>query len=146
MIRIRPARTTPASEGQDWNGSACVETASGFTWAEALQRAESTRFAGHSDWRLPNVKELQSLVEECRSSGPWVHINVFPDTPSSWFCSSSPFAANPANAWGVHFSPGGHSYNYDSRSYNYHVRLARGGQWFGLFGELTGTIEPAAAR
>ncbi len=31
-------------------------------WEEALLLAENSTFAGYEDWRLPNVKELQSIV------------------------------------------------------------------------------------
>ena len=39
----------------------------GLTWEEALAYAENATLAGHSDWRLPNVKELQSIVDYTRS-------------------------------------------------------------------------------
>lgn len=39
----------------------------GMTWLEALSYAESFEFAGYDDWRLPNVKELQSLLDYTRS-------------------------------------------------------------------------------
>jgi hypothetical protein len=38
-----------------------------LTWAEALAWAEQLNYAGHDDWRLPNAKELQSLVDYTRS-------------------------------------------------------------------------------
>lgn len=38
-----------------------------INWEDALSYAENTEFAGHSDWRLPNVKELQSIVDYTRS-------------------------------------------------------------------------------
>ena len=38
-----------------------------LNWAEALAWAEGLGYAGYSDWRLPNVKELQSLVDYSRS-------------------------------------------------------------------------------
>ncbi|MCP4705890.1 MAG: DUF1566 domain-containing protein [candidate division Zixibacteria bacterium] len=38
-------------------------------WEEALNYAENLEFAGHSDWRLPDVKELQSIVDYTRSPG-----------------------------------------------------------------------------
>lgn len=41
--------------------------AGALTWAEALQLAENATYAGHDDWRLPNAKELQSLVDYSRS-------------------------------------------------------------------------------
>jgi len=34
-----------------------------LNWSEALAWAEGLSFAGHTDWRLPNAKELQSLVD-----------------------------------------------------------------------------------
>lgn len=36
-------------------------------WKEALKWAENLDYAGHSDWRLPNIKELQSIVDYSRS-------------------------------------------------------------------------------
>lgn len=39
----------------------------GMNWAEALKYAENFEFAGYSDWRLPDAKELQSLVDYTRS-------------------------------------------------------------------------------
>jgi hypothetical protein len=38
-----------------------------LNWQEALAWAENLEYAGHSDWRLPNVKELQSIVDYTRS-------------------------------------------------------------------------------
>jgi len=38
-----------------------------LNWQEALNWAEKLEYAGHSDWRLPNVKELQSIVDYTRS-------------------------------------------------------------------------------
>ena len=39
------------------------DSGNGMTWEEALKFAESKEFAGCSDWRLPNIKELQSIVD-----------------------------------------------------------------------------------
>ena len=36
-------------------------------WKEALAYAEGLTLGGHSDWRLPNAKELQSIVDYSRS-------------------------------------------------------------------------------
>ena len=38
-----------------------------MNWEQALRWAEDLRHAGHSDWRLPNIKELQSIVDYTRS-------------------------------------------------------------------------------
>jgi len=42
------------------------DSGEGMTWQEALTYAEETTFAGYSDWRLPNSKELQSIVDYSR--------------------------------------------------------------------------------
>ena len=38
-----------------------------LNWEQALAFAETMDYAGHSDWRLPNAKELQSIVDYSRS-------------------------------------------------------------------------------
>ena len=45
------------------------DNGSGLNWEEALSFAEGTEFVGYSDWRLPSVKELQSIVDYTRSPG-----------------------------------------------------------------------------
>ncbi len=101
-------------------GSAAVHN-----WQQALQAAQDSTFAGHNDWRLPNSKELGSLVEE-RCSEPAINSTVFPGTASLWYWSSSPSAYDSSYAWGVSF---GYGYGDDGSKYNgYYVRLVRGGQ------------------
>jgi hypothetical protein len=36
-------------------------------WQEALKWAENATYGGYDDWRLPNVKELQSIVDYTKS-------------------------------------------------------------------------------
>ncbi len=45
---------------QDDNGE-------GVLWKDALNYAENYEYAGYSDWRLPDAKELQSIVDYTRS-------------------------------------------------------------------------------
>ena len=113
------------SEGQSWSPGACSGTPSSFTWSQALAPAEAATFADHADWRVPNVKELSSLVEDCRFL-PAINNVLFPNTPSSVFWSASPFAITSDYAWSVYFSYGFASLY--SRSGSNHVRLVRGGQ------------------
>jgi hypothetical protein len=43
------------------------DSGEGMNWEDALVYAEGKEFAGYSDWRLPDVKELQSIVDYTRS-------------------------------------------------------------------------------
>lgn len=94
----------------------CVEGRSGadcsigsptpFTWATALTLTEDYSFAGHDDWRLPNIKELRSLVEECRT-GPAINDTFFPVNGASLTVWSGSPDANYSNiARYVNFSNG----------------------------------------
>ena len=81
---------------------------------------------GHSDWRLPTKKELESLVET-GCANPAINTTLFPNTPSSWNWNSTPLnAAYPANAWFVAFDYGNDSVVV--KTHDAVVRLVRGGQ------------------
>lgn len=43
------------------------DNSEGVTWKAALSYAEGAEYAGYSDWRLPNAKELQSILNYSRS-------------------------------------------------------------------------------
>ncbi len=112
------------SLGQSWDGSFCTGISLSYSWINALAAAQSHSFAGHSDWRLPNKNELASLIER-RCSDPAINSVVFPNTPSTWSWSSSPYAADPNGAWGVVFL---HGYVTGATKNNpFVVRLVRAG-------------------
>ena len=91
-------------------------------WVDALNTAAATDFANFSDWRLPNVNELRSIVSStCHS--PSINTTFFPNTISSAYWTSTPSAEDSRNAWRVAFSFG--SSNHFSRSNKFHIRLVR---------------------
>jgi Protein of unknown function (DUF1566) len=98
------------SEGQTWNSVTCSGSAADFTWKAALQRAQTHNrigFAGFKDWRLPNVKELFSIVEK-QCYAPAINLTIFPSKGYyALFWSSSPSATTAGDdAWGVYFDSG----------------------------------------
>jgi hypothetical protein len=98
-----------------------------MTWRAALVSAVSDRTAGYADWRLPNKKELESIVESCGSS-PAINQTMFPATPGSYFWTSTSYATDPTNAWYVNFNVGQSSDYFKSTTFT--ARLVRGGQSF----------------
>ena len=44
-----------------------ADSGTGLDWPSALNYCEALETGGHADWRLPNAKELQSIVEYGRS-------------------------------------------------------------------------------
>ena len=86
------------SEGQSWSNNTCSGAVSTMTWKVALEHAYTHEFAGYSNWRLPNVKELASLVARDRYHVP-INLTVFPNTRYLWYWSSSP--AGEDKAWGT---------------------------------------------
>jgi hypothetical protein len=61
-----------------------------LNWCSSLQFCERLIFAGHEDWRLPNVRELQSIVDYGQGSSlsacfcHWSSTTVSPSTGRAW--------------------------------------------------------------
>ena len=61
-----------------------------YNWTEALVYAKNSNLANYNDWRLPNTKELQSIVDYDKNTFPAIDTNYFECTNSdSWFWSST---------------------------------------------------------
>ena len=108
--------------GQDWDGKTCSGTPSAFSWAEALKASVLQDFAGSRDWRLPNVNELESIVEE-RCVSPALNAEAFPSTPGEFFWTSSPYAGQASGAWSVDFGYG--TVTASDKTAKIYVRLVR---------------------
>jgi len=75
--------------------------------------------AGHSDWDLPTIEELQLLIDRSRYS-PAINTDFFQDIQNDWYWTKTPAAWSSASAWFVYFGNGSVDY--------YH----RGGDGFAL--------------
>ena len=76
-------------------------------WAEALAYCEALDFGGRDDWRLPNVRELRSIVDMSRFDPSIDSAFTTPDTPtpSLPFTTSTPYPGG-SGFWFVDFSKG----------------------------------------
>ena len=82
-------------------------------WTAAFQKVaelNAANFAGHSDWRLPNNKELRSLVFFGRSSpsidSAFNNVGANSRTRPGTYWSSTTFPSQPFQAWSVGFTTG----------------------------------------
>jgi hypothetical protein len=113
------------AEGQTFDGSTCSGNVLHLTHETALAYARD-----QAGWRLPNVKELQTLIDRSQTA-PSIDTSAFPGTPLYWFWTSTPVVGNEAFAWVVFFRSGGGVYvnRRDSTTPDgSSLRLVRGGQ------------------
>ncbi len=137
--------------GQKWTGETCEGKPYRYTWKQATK--ERSNFADHSDWRLPTMWELETLVycssgefkpryeykflSSCKGDyqKPAIVISAFPAMPKYpwywywyWYWSSSPYPYDDDKniVWVVSFDSGFGAF-YPKDVYTY-VRLVRSGQ------------------
>ena len=103
-----------------------------MNWENAITYCEALSFAGYTDWRLPNTKELESITDDSLFH-PTIDTNYFPDahwgasSDASRYWSSTIYAYASPYAWYVDFYSGLMDASHRSEDYIY-VRCVRGGQ------------------
>jgi len=94
-------------------------------WQEALAYCENLSLHAQTDWRLPNIRELKSIVDVNRyypATDPAFHCRL-----SSYWSSTTVTDQHPAkSAWNVFFANGDD--NWDAKDKGHYVRCVRSGQ------------------
>lgn len=80
-------------EGMTFDGHDCVGKPLSLTWVDTLAHARKQARQTGVDWRLPNVKELASLLDHERHM--YIDTKIFPGGQKSYLWSSSSFPADP---------------------------------------------------
>lgn len=100
-----PDPTNPHDVDNTYTWSATGTVPDGTVFVDFIHALNATEFGGHTDWRLPTVKELQSLVDY--SVPYWWAPTVSPDLPGAtsegWYWSSTSDASYDGYAWYVKF-------------------------------------------
>jgi len=105
-----------------WTASADnLTTPSTMTWANGLANSEALVYAGYSDWRLPNISELGSIIDYSLSH-PCV-TTYFSGCKSSDYLSSTTLGSSTTQKWYINFWEGEKGFNANST----YIRPVRGG-------------------
>lgn len=94
--------------GMKWDGKTCTGQSLTYTWADSfpvIDEMNEKKVAGRSDWRLPKVEELMSIVEP-RCFKPAINLDVFPYSPETAFWTDSSEDGFQPRVWVVHFLNG----------------------------------------
>lgn len=82
-----------------------------LSWEQALAYADTLTLAGASDWRLPNIKELQSINDETVIN-PSINKNFFSITAANKYWSSTTLPNQTTKAWYLNTQFGITTYDY----------------------------------
>lgn len=103
-------------------GNAGTATSTGDT-QYFIDRLNRNTLGERSDWRIPEISELISLLDISQSN-PTIDTRFFPGTQSGCYWSTSPHAQNSGDAWLLNFNDATDDYRIKSTSC--YVRAVRG--------------------
>lgn len=95
------------------------------SWYLSLQYCEELTLGGYTDWRLPNIRELNSIVDYGRLA-PAIN-PIFTCGPQDYFWSSTTVNFSTRNVWVVQFEYGYDRSDFYKGSNNFKVRCVRRG-------------------
>jgi hypothetical protein len=78
--------------GLEWQRSSLTDTP--VTWKAALAYCEALTHASKTDWRLPSVKELATIVDESDATAPVINATNFGSSTATFYWSSTPVFIN----------------------------------------------------
>jgi hypothetical protein len=101
------------------------------TWESAIAYCENLVVppSTYTDWRLPNSKELRSIIDNSQWN-PAIDWTAFPNTNSTYYWTSTEYEGDPVGAWYVTFSYGGVT-SHGKTGGSHDVRCVRGEQLVG---------------
>ena len=74
-------------------------------WDSLVNGSNNNNFCSYSDWRVPSLKELESLID-FSVNGQTIDSNYFPNTTPSRYWSATPASRHMSRAWFVQFANG----------------------------------------
>lgn len=105
-----------------WQDDGNVSTTK-TNWKDAINFCENLELDNYKDWRLPNIVELSSIIDDTKNK-PLIS-NIFKNNKAADFWSSTTKANDSNSAWIVIFNKGIQYFR--GKSEKNYVRCVRGG-------------------
>lgn len=119
------------SLGQTWTGSTCTGSPVTYSLKAAQNAANKLNheggYANHHDWRVPQIRELASIVER-QCFNPRINLALFPATPAAYFWTATMRPHAPKDdpyAYAISFGTEGPMHI--NKNMKHYVRLVSGG-------------------
>jgi hypothetical protein len=104
------------------NGGYAGINSDGSDTNDYIRTLNSQIYGGFTDWRVPNVYELATLLNMNDANG--IQSKFFPNTMQGGYWTSTTYAGNSQKAWHISFVTGKNAY--DDKSKSMYIRAVRG--------------------
>ena len=129
-LQIQNHQVTDTLTGLIWPRDANIAEFP-VNWQEALDLAQQLNrqvYLGATDWRLPNRRELRSLISHQTGKPALPQPHPFKNLFQHWYWSSTSFAGSPRHAWYVSLHGGRMFYGGKDQSFMFLPVRGRGNE------------------
>ncbi len=110
----------PGAMGPPWGSAGSPDNEA---WNQAVDMCAELNYRGHTDWRLPNIHEIRTILDFSKSN-PTVDVNFFPWVQNDHWWSSTTHAGFTTSAYYVNVYHG--TTLYDNKGFGKKPRPVRG--------------------
>ena len=120
-LQVLTDSSTDPRKGRMWQDNIDAKNLI-LDWVKARKYCKKLKLGGFSDWYLPSMGELESIVD-FRKDNPAIREGFVHTSNEGYYWSSSSSVSKPTAAWIINFDKG--SSNYKDKERPGHVRCIR---------------------
>jgi hypothetical protein len=104
---MRAGSNTYTNYDNNDNGGSDSNITASTNSVDYVSYVNGQKICGFSDWRLPTLDELLTLVDYSKGDpGPSINTTWFPNTNPDYYWSSTVYVDSPKGAWDISFTDG----------------------------------------